>query len=48
MAKRQKPTAKNLEDHEPGADKNEVLQALSKVAAQKVVSKRRKSDEPNK
>lgn len=44
----QSPKKRKLEEHEPGADRSEVFQALSKVAAKKVVSKRRKSDEPSK
>lgn len=48
MAKRESPKVKKLEEHAPGADRNEVLEALSKVAAKKVVSKRRKSDEHSK
>lgn len=40
MAK-QKPKAKKLEEHEPGANRDEVFQALSKVASSDVESKRK-------
>jgi len=48
MAK-QKPKAKKLEEHEPGANRDEVFQALSKVAGKEVESKRkanRRSEPP--
>ena len=41
MVKREKPKAKKLEEHEPGADRNEVFQALKKVAETDVESKRK-------
>lgn len=41
MAKRGKPKAKNLEEHEPGATQQKVFQALKQVASEKVVSKRK-------
>ena len=41
MPERSKPKPKSLEEHEPGATQQEVFQALKKVAAEKVVSKRK-------
>ncbi len=40
MGQAKKPTIHMLEDYEPGATKEQVLQVLSKIAAQKVESKR--------
>ena len=41
MPEREKPKPKKLEEHEPGADRDEVLQALKKVAGKDVESKRK-------
>jgi hypothetical protein len=42
MGQQQPKKTNNIEDYEPGASKEEVFQALGKVAVQKIESKRPK------